>query len=298
MLQLNPNHNKGKKPLLQIFKLPFSLNGSVFKKEKLIDENNTKEIEHKIGHVFIGYLRNLEKKEIMFFSPNEKDDHKNPDLYLITKSNKIGVQIVQFVVRHYIKRFNEAKKTCEELSDYISKIFKPPIKINIQISTPWESDKIPKGNKKLYKKLAKKIAHSIEGNIDKLKNENAFPYFDLSNSEFKQIAESYNLLAVPNHLQSHYFGNNNIYIDYGYDYIQIFKEDIIETADKIFSDKNNGKAEILVVWADSLHYSSTMIYIVNALNERFSNTSFESVYFLSFPNSKEVEQRYGYCKIK
>ena len=299
MLKLNHKLNQGKKQLYGNFKLPYSLNGPSHDREKLVDENDTKKVERLIGHIFIGYLRKIENKKISHFFPNDEDGHKNPDLFLSTEGKHIGVQVTQFVIRDYLARFNQAKNICEKLSKFISDVYKPPIKINIQICTPWDSDEIPKGREKLYKRLAKSIAENIEKNIGQLKSKNEFLNFDLSRTDFKDIAESYNLLPVPNQHISSYFGGNNIFIDYGFDYVVIHEEDIQESANKIYESKNGGNSEILVIWGDEMQFHNTTPHIITALEKEFKNTSFESVYFFGLYNIKEgKEKRYNYHKIK
>jgi len=61
--------------------------------------------------------------------------------------------------------------------------------------------------------------------------------FRLNKLDYKDVADDYNLYPVPSNYLSNYFGDNNIYVDYGFDDILIFKEDIIETANKIYNDK-------------------------------------------------------------
>ncbi len=299
MLKFNHKLNKGKNQLIGNFKLPYSLNGLAHNSEKWINEKDTKKVEYTIGHLFINYLRQVEKRKVLHFSQNEEDGHKNPDLFVNTEGKFIGVQVTQFVIRDYLSRFNQAKNICEKLSGFISDIYKPPIKINIQICTPWDSDEIPRGREKLYKRMSKEIAISIEQNIKQLTSKKGFLNFNLSRTDFKDIAESYNLLPIPNNYQSNYFGDNNIYIDYGFDYIVIFEEDIIESAQKIYDDKNNGNSETLVIWGDENQFLNTTSHIIKALREKFMNTSFESVYFLGFHNLKEIkERRINYSKIK
>ncbi len=299
MLKLNHKLNQGKNQLIGQFKLPYSLNGPAHNRPKWFDEKDTKQVEYIIGHLFVNYLRQVEKKKVIDFSPNEDDGHKNPDLYVNTDGRLIGVQVTQFVIRDYLSRFNQAKNICEKLSAFISDIYKPPIKINIQICSPWDSDEIPKGREKLYKRMSKEIANSIEKNIGQLTSKNEFLNFNLSRTDFKDIAESYNLLPVPSHHQSNYFGSNNIYIDYGFDYVVIFEEDIKESAQKIYEDKNLGNSEILVIWGDQNQFLNTDEHIIKALEEKFTSTSFTSVYYLGFHNLKEVkERRITYRKIK
>lgn len=296
MLKFNHKLNQNKKQLAGNFKRPYSLNGPAHNRQKWIDEKDTKQVEYEVGHLFANYLRLVEKKQVSHFSQNEHDGHKNPDLYVSTEGKNIGVQVTQFVIRDYLSRLNQAKNICEKLSDFISDIYKPPIKINIQICTPWNSDEIPKGREKLYKRLSKEISRSIEKNIGQLTSKNEFLNFDLSRTDFKDIAESYNLLPVPNNHLSNYFGDNNIYIDYGFDYVVIFEEDIKETTQKIYNDKNNGNSEILVIWGDENQFLNTTAHIIKALEEKFMKTSFESVYYLGFHNLKEIKERQITCR--
>lgn len=291
MLKINKNLNKGKTHLIGRFKLPFSLNGALENQPKWVDEKETEKVENLIGHLFTRYLREVEKRKVLYFSPNTKDDHKNPDLLIHLDGKLYGIQVTQFVLREYLSRFNQAKRICEKISGYISDIYKPPIQINIQISTPWDSDDVPKAPAKKYKKLGKVIADKISENIETLKTKNEYLNFYLNKTEFKDIAEDFNLYPIPKGNKSNFFGANNIYIDYGFDDVLIFKEDIEQTADKVFRDKNNGNSEILIVWGDERQFMNTEKHIIKALTERFADTTFESVYFISFVNFLDIQDR-------
>jgi len=291
MLKLNSHLNKGKKQLIGGFKLPYSLNGPVFMQPKWVDEKETLMVESLIGQLFDKYLRKTEKRNVLDFSHNEKDDHKNPDLFVHIDGKVFGAQVTQFVLREYLIRFNQAKNICEKISGFISDIYTPPIKINIQISTPWDCDKVPKAPIKKYKKLSKLIAKSISENVDKLTTKSEYLNFYLNNTEFDDIADNYNLYPVPNSHKSNFFGSNNIYIDYGFDDILIFEEDIKETVDKVYNDKNNGNSEILLIWGDQRQFMNSEINIVKALERKFVNTSFEMVYFITFANYLNIKDR-------
>ena len=97
-------------------------------------------------------------------------------------------------MREYLSRFNQAKRVCEKLSGYISNIYKPPIKINIQISTPWNSDEVPKARDKKYKNLAKEIANKISENIETLTSKNEY---------LKRLKLSGNTLIKINFMYNH-----------------------------------------------------------------------------------------------
>ena len=86
---------------------------------------------------------------------------------------------------------------------------------------------------------------------------------------------------------------------HAFDYVVIFEEDINDSAQKVYDDKNNGNSEILVIWGDENQFLNTTTHIINALEEKFIKTSFESVYYLGFHNLKEIKERHIiYKKIK
>lgn len=291
MLKLNKNLNKGKTQLTGGFKLPYSLNGSSHNLPKWVNEKDTLKVESLIGQLFTKYLIDVEKRKEVSFSHNEKDDHKNPDLFINIDGEKIGAQVTQFVMREYLSRFNQAKGICEKLSGFIHDIYKPPIKVNIQICTPWDSDEVPNAPIKKYKKLAKVIAESISENLDGLISKKEYLNFNLNKTDLKDIAEGYNLFPVPNSHQSNFFGDNNIYIDYGFDNIMIFEEDVKEAAEKVYNDKNNGNSEMLIIWGDERQFMNTEGYIIEILKERFKETTFDLIYFMSFTNFLEIQDR-------
>jgi len=69
----------------------------------------------------------------------------------------VGVQVTQFVLNDYLFKFNQAKRICRKLSKFISDEFLPPIKINIQISTPWDNNQLQKKPIKVLKNFQKKL---------------------------------------------------------------------------------------------------------------------------------------------
>lgn len=295
MLKINGNLNKGKTQLIGSFKLPYSLNGTSYKKKKLIDENDTKAVENLIGSLFANYLRQVENRKVLYFTQNSKDDHKNPDLFVHIDGELVSVQVTQFVLSDYLLKFNQSKRICEKLSDFISAEYLPPIKINIQISASWDNNQIKRKPIKVFKKLAKEIANSIKNNITILSAKREYLNFQLNKFDYNDVADDYNLYPVPNDYQSNYFGDNNIYIDYGFDDVLIFKEDIIDTTNKIYNDKNNGKAEVLLIWGNDNEFMNTNKVIIDCLKQKFSETSFKSVYFLTFQNTQIVDDRVIYC---
>lgn len=295
MLKINGNINKNKTQLTGSFKLPHSLNGALYNKQKLVDENNTKEVENLIGNLFVDYLRKVENRKVLYFTENQDDSHKNPDLFVHLDGKLIGVQVTQFVLNDYLLKFNQAKRICEKLSKLISNEFLPPIKINVQISTPWNNNELKKTNPKIFKKLSKEIANCIKQNISTLSTKNEYLNFRLNEFDYKDVADDYNLYPVPSTHQSNYFGDNNIYVDYGFDDISISKEDIIDTVNKIYNDKNNGKSEVLLIWGNENEFMNTNKVIIDCLKQKFSKTSFKSVYFLTFHNTLVMNDRVIFC---
>jgi len=292
-MRFNKNHSK--KHIIGGFKLPYSLNGPLYKRPKWVNENNTKEVENLTGGLFVNYLRQVEKRKVLYFSHNENDENKNPDIFIHIDGKIQSAQITQLVLNGYLKKFNQTRKLCEKISNLIVEIYKPPIKINVQIYPPWEAEEPLKTTGKVHKKAATIIANNISENIGTLMSENKFQNFDFDKNVFGNFADSFNLLPVPNIHQSNYFGDNNVYIDYEFDDIKISKEDIENSVNKIFIDKEDGNSDILLIWGDLNHFMDTMPLIFEKLQEKFKETSFKSVYFLCFQNTAEIENGKMYC---
>lgn len=283
-MRFNKDHSKNKTHIIGGFKLPYSLNGPSHKRKKFVNENDTKIVENLIGLMFVNYLRQKENSEILGFSLNQNDDNKNPEIYIFTKFKKFGAQITQIVINEYLSKFNQTKRICEKISVYINDIYKPPIKINIQIYPPWENENIEKAPQKVYKRLSKIIAKTIEENIQILQSKNEYLNFDLDKIKFGKVADSFNLYPVPVGQKSNYFGGNNIFIDYEFDDINISKTDIDNSVNKVYADKNGGNSEILIIWGDENQFMGTSSLIETQLKIKFETNTFESVYFLTFDN--------------
>jgi hypothetical protein len=292
-MRANKHHKK--KPIISGFKLSHSRGEPPHKKEKWVDENNTKEVEILTGGLLVNYLRQVEKREVLYFSPNNNDEHKNPDIFIHIDGKIQSVQIAQIVLNEYLTKFNQTKKLCEKISQFVVDIYKPPIKVNIQIYPPWENEEPSRTTGKVHKQAANIIADSIFQNIEKLMSEYKFINFEFDKKIFMNFADSFNLLPVPDGHQSNYFGDNNVYIDYEFDEIKISKDDIANSVNKVFNDKEGGNSDILLIWGDLNHFMGTMPLIFEKLQEKFKVTSFKYVYFLCFHNTAEIENRKMYC---
>jgi hypothetical protein len=292
-MRLNKDHTK--KHIIGGFKLPYTLNEPSHKTKKWVDENNTKEVENLTGGLFVNFIRQVEKRKVLYFSPNENDENKNPDIFIHIDGKIESAQITQLVLNDYLRKFNQTKALCEKISKLIVETYRPEIKINVQIYPPWETEEPIKSSGKTHKLASKIIANSILENIEKLKSENKFLNFEFDRKIFKNFADSYNLSPVPNSHHSSYFGNDNVYIDYEFDDIKISKEDLKNSVDKIFKDKNGGNSDILLIWGDQNQFMNTETMIIQKLEERFKVSSFKSVYFLAFHNIAELQNRSILC---
>lgn len=292
-MRANKHHKK--KHIIGGFKLPYSRNEPSYKREKWVDENDTKKVENLTGGLFVNYLRQVENRKVLYFTHNEKDENKNPDIFIHVDGKIQSAQITQIVLNDYLQKFNQTKRLCEKISNLIVDIYKPPIKVNIQIYPPWEVEEPPKSTGGIHKKAAKIIAKSISENIETLLSKNEYLNFNLDKNIFGNFADSYNLYPVPNTHHSCYFGDNNVYIDYEFDDIKISKEDIYNSTSKVFEDKNEGNSDILLIWGDQNQLMNTEHLIIKNLQDKFKSTRFKSVYLLLFHNILEVERREIFC---
>lgn len=292
-MRANKHHKK--KQIIGGFKLPYSRSEPLYKRKKWVDENDTKKIENTTGGLFVNYLRQVENRKVLYFSHNESDENKNPDIFIHIDGKIQTAQITQIVLNDYLQKFNQTKRLCEKISKLIVEVYKPPIKVNIQIYPPWDEEEPPKSNGRMHKKIAKIIADSILKNIETLSSKNEYINFNLDKSIFGDFADSYNLYPVPNPHYSNYFGDNNVYIDYEFDDIKISEEDIYNSVNKVYEDKNGGNSDILLIWGDQNQLMNTEHLIAKNLQEKFKNTTFKSVYLLFFRNNIEVGRRQVFC---
>lgn len=276
-----------------MFKLPYSRSLPYHRLPKWFNEADTKEVEALLAEIYALYLERELKKKATDIKLSEDDSHKKPDVYITINDNIKGIQITQFMLNNYLSRFNQSRKLCERMSKNISNIVKPEIKINIQVFSPSKrKDIVPQSSKKTFSKLANLIASKISENTDFLKSNNKYLNFHISDKKLTDIAVGFNLYPVPNDCHSNYYGSNGIYIDYRFDDIYISKNDILNEVDKVYNSKNNGKAEILLIWADQKQLMDKYYEIRDALKEKFqSNTTFETVCFMSFYNLLDIKQR-------
>ncbi len=282
-----------------MFKLPYALNKPYHQLPKLFDEKNTQLAEEFAASHLGTYLMNKENHSVSEWFINPNDKNKGADVIGKIDGITKGIQITQFVLNNYLSRFNQAKKLCLSISEDIARIYNPSIKINVQIfGADKRKDIIPVANSKTFKKLAKIIAEKIEENIKKIINNEDDLIFPVGDKDLEKITPGFHLQQIPPLHYSSYFGCGNIFIDYGFDDIFIAEGDLQKEAERIYEKKNGGKSEILLIWSETKQLMDKGNEACEILRQVFHQTTFESIYFMSFDNVKGFQNKIYMIKIK
>ncbi len=281
-----------------MFKLPYSFSRPYHFYEDLI-QNDKRFEEIIVGTFLMSYLNVFEKKWANKLRPSMDDSNKGPDLIASIDSQEKGIQVTRFVLNDYISRFNKAKDACILISKEIQKIVNPHFQVNSQL---WVSHKdndfVPIIVKKEYRKIAQIVGERLRENIEFLEKNNGYLNFDIENKALRKKIGGYNLCRIPNESYSSYFGVGKVFIDLGFDNIFFKDDDIQFEIDKIYQSKNEGKSEILLIWSDRKELMGYEEKVIKLLRKKFSQTTFENVYFTTFLNKKNIAPDVSISKIK
>lgn len=247
-----------------------------------------KEAEFEIALFFRLYLLN-EKRSIDKIESNLHDENKKPDILTRINGEQKGIQITKLLFNDLETRKQVAEKKSFELIELLNEKIKIDFKLNINIHPPkLYQNFIPKKNKKLYNLLIEEIIILIEKNKERLTKDSTFITEIIKNSRLNEIALSITLFSNSKDLYSPFIGKNNINVNYEFDNVFFDTKEMEDEIDTIYKRKNNGFAEILIIWAnqdDLLHQEKL---IVNCMKDKFKTTSFEEVYFMFFYDRQDL----------
>jgi hypothetical protein len=148
--------------------------------------------------------------------------------------------------------------------------------------------------------FAKEIAKHIKDNSDSLKSTKDFINCKVLNLKMKDFSPVITLQRIPDGFYSNFFGRDNIFIDLDFDNVIFSEEDIENECINIYNKKNEGKSNVLLIWADTFEILQEPKYIIEKLKLKFESSSFNEVFFLNFYNRLDfyLDQSVGITQIK
>ncbi|MCD4788856.1 MAG: hypothetical protein K8R37_02555, partial [Bacteroidales bacterium] len=142
--------------------------------------------------------------------------------------------------------------------------------------------------KNLKSSLANEISSLINTNFDKLKRKSDWIHCELLSENSKKIASTVSFEPLKFGMHSLFHGKNNIYLNYYFDDIYFSMKDLESTAEYIFNRKNNGKAEILIIWVEIFEILYKTKELAKILTEKFKESSFKHIVLFSYLDRKDL----------
>ena len=212
------------------------------------------------------------------------DSHKKADSIVKLENGKtIKIQVTRFTLTEYLNRRKIAENKVEKIIKEINKIKKIDIPVNVTFHTLRQKNRLP-NNSKIDREIAKLIVETISSKRNELEKPGIFINEEIKNEKIKQYCPLITLQRIPPEHFSNFYGRDNVFIDMDFDNITFTQKDIDEESQNIFNKKNNGEAEVLLIWADTFEILYDVKPFGESLEKQFKESSFEEVYFLKFFN--------------
>jgi hypothetical protein len=237
---------------------------------------------------FIQTLRANFRRGITDTKVCSDDSHKRPDMLMLEDGQWRGIQITQLVFTRFEERAASSKTIAHAMADAIYKAVQPqtPVIVNVYPTVLKGENAMEGVNKKgkLQAELATFIIEALKKNLSDLHP--GMPPIHVA-IDAPKLAPHFHHLAfnpLPVKAVSRFPSSGNISVNYDQDDVAYNDNDIAEAIDYIFNKKNNGSSEILLVWADNFGLDFRQRQIATSLALKFSGSSFEEVYLMTFAN--------------
>lgn len=209
------------------------------------------------------------------------------------------IQVTRFTLTEYLKRRKVAEKQVDNLIVDILSLTKVDFPINVTINT-YKADGNPFNTKQLRNLLIQEIVAAIKSNTVAVPGSNNFFNHAVTSEKLKAITPLITLQSIPEGFYSNFFGRDNIFIDLDFDNIGFTQKDIEDECLNIYSKKNGGKAQTLLIWADTFEILYKPEPIIENLKTTFKESSFEEVMFFNFYSTMPMflEFKIGTSQIK
>ena len=230
------------------------------------------------SHVLLFNNIKISKIEI-----NDDDSHGKPDTKIVVNGIEKGIQLTKISLNDPLRRINIAEKQTNELLNLFPDNIEieKPINVYINLSST-NKNALPKGNLKKKKKLVELITNGIVANKNKIFGENPeIICLIVDDPELKELAHSIIINPInPGHT-SLFKGKQGIHINYEFDLHDWDENDLYKEIERIIDSKTGGYEDILLIWRDRFELLYQDMKIAAILRERFSETKFKEVFFLT-----------------
>lgn len=278
-MESSPNNQETKKIGMIKFQSTFASQGSFIKK---VIPGEKRQAEFYLSILFAQYLlfnnTIIDKIEL-----NKQDENKGADINARINGKDIGIQLTRLVPDDYLSRRNAAFEKSFLLARDIAQRLTVNFQVNINIFPKnASSKKIPSRDLKSNNSLVDEIVQNLKTEIDNNRLESNFTNKAVINKEAQKIAKSYSFYKIPSGQFSTFPGINNIHVNFDFDSIHITNSELSRQIDKIYENKNQGSAELLIIWADQHEILEQVKEVADLIKVKFSESSFSEVYFMTF----------------
>lgn len=280
------------------FKFPWSRSRVHLEPEFIPKEKQTAEMVLGMYFCQIHMLRLNRKVNGLRLS--DDDSNKNPDVIITADGMDISVQITRLTFTNFETRKSIAKRKSLEFAKAISERVSTENEVVITLF-PKQKHKIPLKKlgsraRTLEKKLVDLIVLSMNANMSKLLPNSGNIEIEIEDGDLRQHFYSIDICPVAEGMYANVYGHNNIFINYNF-YGSTYDDSEADKAiDELFLRKDGGLADLLLIWANSFELHG-LEKIVQKLRDRFSNSSFQNVQFMTFHDNvalfRETLQLWG-----
>lgn len=278
-MESSPNNQETKKIGIIKFQSTFAPPGNFIKK---VIPGEKRQAEFYLSILFAQYLlfnnTLIDKIEL-----NKQDENKGADINARINGKDIGIQLTRLVPDDYLSR----RKAAYEKSFLIAKDIAQRLTVNFQVNInifpkKATSKKIPSRDLKSNNSLVDEIVQNLKTEIENNQLESNFINKAVINKKAQQIARSYSFYKIPPGQFSTFPGVNNVHVNFDFDSIHITSSELSRQIDKIYKNKNQGSAELLIIWADQHEILEQIKEVADLIKVKFSESSFSEVYFMTF----------------
>jgi hypothetical protein len=220
---------------------------------------------------------------------NNDDSNKKGDVIITHDGKDVSMQITRLSFTDFETRKSVAKKKSIEFAKLISDRVRVDRQVVINIF-PKNKHKIPLQKlgsraKVLERKLIDLIVLSIQVNESKLKEDITHISIGIKDGALKDFFYSIDLCPVPEGMFANVHGYQNIFINYNFYGATYDKIDVDKAIDELFKKKDQGVADMLLIWANSFEMHYDLEGIVEKLRIKFATSSFGNIQFMAFHDS-------------
>lgn len=270
------SENKGKNGS---FKIPYSYGLPSYMAPKVFTTQKTE--EYLITTLFAQHLL-YNQIPVIGVEVCKDDSNKKADSIVKLENDKlVEIQVTRFTLTEYLNRRKIAENKVEKIIREINKIKKIDIPVNITFSAHKYSKLLPNSNK-IYSAVARFIVETISSKKNELEKSGIFINEVVNDKKLKEFIPFITLQRLPERSYSNFYGRDNVFIDLDFDNVTFTKSDVEKECLNIFNKKNNGNANVLLIWADSFEILYDGSPIGEILEIQFKNSSFDEVYFFKF----------------